>query len=328
MKNEFEATIALFRSSCSWSNDVERIESLKYLLENPIIASYLVRQLGGTKLSWDETRGLLSKTKNKDAPKIACENLICRKTSESNFNLKFEKSIGFQSVETDLKRLYCTHYKTVRADSKRIKDERLRNHFEKKTPTEHKLVAGQMLALITGVPDFFVRLKDVKDTPRVLRAAVDQIWDDWAKGQLENYNKDLYYEEFLKLDLVNHNLFFKKRSSDFMVQFDVNMGEFDSSIQELGKLKTSIHVTIAKSLLKWAKENWNGLKSKDSDKAKEIIGHVGNVISAHLEKEKDRFEFLPWVEGVERIIAKDLICLLYTSPSPRDATLSRMPSSA
>ena len=25
---------------------------------------------------------------------------------------------------------------------------------------------------------------------------------------------------------------------------------------------------------------------------------------------------------------EDLICLLYTSPSPRDATLSRMPSSA
>ena len=28
------------------------------------------------------------------------------------------------------------------------------------------------------------------------------------------------------------------------------------------------------------------------------------------------------------LIAKDYICLLYTSPSPRDATLSRMPSSA
>ena len=26
--------------------------------------------------------------------------------------------------------------------------------------------------------------------------------------------------------------------------------------------------------------------------------------------------------------ARSLICLLYTSPSPRDATLSRMPSSA
>ena len=29
-----------------------------------------------------------------------------------------------------------------------------------------------------------------------------------------------------------------------------------------------------------------------------------------------------------QIIHRDLTCLLYTSPSPRDATLSRMPSSA
>ena len=29
-----------------------------------------------------------------------------------------------------------------------------------------------------------------------------------------------------------------------------------------------------------------------------------------------------------RALAQDVDCLLYTSPSPRDATLSRMPSSA
>ena len=33
--------------------------------------------------------------------------------------------------------------------------------------------------------------------------------------------------------------------------------------------------------------------------------------------------------GVDRMVSIDLhTCLLYTSPSPRDATLSRMPSSA
>ena len=33
-------------------------------------------------------------------------------------------------------------------------------------------------------------------------------------------------------------------------------------------------------------------------------------------------------EGGDENLGKDLACLLYTSPSPRDATLSRMPSSA
>ena len=33
-------------------------------------------------------------------------------------------------------------------------------------------------------------------------------------------------------------------------------------------------------------------------------------------------------KGDRRINAKSIICLLYTSPSPRDRTRSRMPSSA
>ena len=32
--------------------------------------------------------------------------------------------------------------------------------------------------------------------------------------------------------------------------------------------------------------------------------------------------------GIEPTLERDNDCLLYTSPSPRDATLSRMPSSA
>ena len=39
-----------------------------------------------------------------------------------------------------------------------------------------------------------------------------------------------------------------------------------------------------------------------------------------LQKKKGK-EFLPFIE-------RTIICLLYTSPSPRDNTLSRMPSSA
>ena len=33
-------------------------------------------------------------------------------------------------------------------------------------------------------------------------------------------------------------------------------------------------------------------------------------------------------DGVEALRGKKMVCLLYTSPSPRDGLLSRMPSSA
>ena len=63
-----------------------------------------------------------------------------------------------------------------------------------------------------------------------------------------------------------------------------------------------------------------------------------NDVSFTLDECEDWFEKLEpsWLmifnENSEEVgylrIDGDLICLLYTSPSPRDATLSRMPSSA
>ena len=39
-------------------------------------------------------------------------------------------------------------------------------------------------------------------------------------------------------------------------------------------------------------------------------------------------EFFPISSSGHLVLFEDFFCLLYTSPSPRDATLSRMPSSA
>ena len=51
------------------------------------------------------------------------------------------------------------------------------------------------------------------------------------------------------------------------------------------------------------------------------------------DKQFSRLEFVKAADSYNKLIKKGkssdyVICLLYTSPSPRDATLSRMPSSA
>ena len=58
-------------------------------------------------------------------------------------------------------------------------------------------------------------------------------------------------------------------------------------------------------------------------------------VSAYsLQTNQTFFEFIPLVDSYSRnpqnilLVDKIKACLLYTSPSPRDATLSRMPSSA
>ena len=61
--------------------------------------------------------------------------------------------------------------------------------------------------------------------------------------------------------------------------------------------------------------------------SEEFKVEIVNPEKSFLVKEDVSEVVVPAFEG-EMGILKDHICLLYTSPSPRDATLSRMPSSA
>ena len=64
-----------------------------------------------------------------------------------------------------------------------------------------------------------------------------------------------------------------------------------------------------------------------------VDGHTKEIcqkIASQLEHQVDivSVDDNPMIEDYERIIIGASICLLYTSPSPRDVVPSRMPSSA
>ena len=63
--------------------------------------------------------------------------------------------------------------------------------------------------------------------------------------------------------------------------------------------------------------------SISSDEVIELYGSMG--ISLLIKA--DSYEFRK-IDFLEKEVIKEKICLLYTSPSPRDRSLSRMPSSA
>ena len=71
------------------------------------------------------------------------------------------------------------------------------------------------------------------------------------------------------------------------------------------------------------------LPDVDSDHAvilREVLAFVAAVIPMLL---LDRFRSMQWSQETIIVVSGlTYVCLLYTSPSPRDATLSRMPSSA
>ena len=75
------------------------------------------------------------------------------------------------------------------------------------------------------------------------------------------------------------------------------------------KKKIIISVLVVAGLLLWAAP----IKAADSKDV--IIGTIiGGIIGSEIQKDKQK--------------SQQYICLLYTSPSPRDRTRSRMPSSA
>ena len=63
---------------------------------------------------------------------------------------------------------------------------------------------------------------------------------------------------------------------------------------------------------------------------KEVVGYLDaeNAYTKKMTAHTEKFQEELFKEIVGRIKQDDSSCLLYTSPSPRDATLSRMPSSA
>ena len=80
--------------------------------------------------------------------------------------------------------------------------------------------------------------------------------------------------------------------------------------------------------------DWNGDWLSPRGVDLQINGGLGLAFPELCESDLPRLEQLLellWRDGVEAIAPTLVtcgICLLYTSPSPRDATLSRMPSSA
>ena len=66
-------------------------------------------------------------------------------------------------------------------------------------------------------------------------------------------------------------------------------------------------------------------KTEDTTKIAEIMMQKGEL---NLNTEQRKKMTTDKRKQIITFIAKTYVCLLYTSPSPRDATLSRMPSSA
>ena len=102
----------------------------------------------------------------------------------------------------------------------------------------------------------------------------------------------------------------------------------DGQVQTTNTLSYETHRPMAmkqlQSLAESAKEKFGLTKVVIVHRIGEVpIGEASVVVGCSSPHRVTTFQALPWIMDV---LKKD--CLLYTSPSPRDRTRSRMPSSA
>lgn len=305
-KQEFAWTLELFKSSCSWANDVNNARLLVPLARNPMIAAAIIRELSGIGLSWDFKEEKVIKQKVTDSLRISCRNMICRKSDVPTFKQQIPKTVGSESIESDFERLYCNHFRDIDYQIKN-QEPKIAEMIKSITFDDQNLLTGQLVALMTGYPDFFVQTENYSDLMSFTRSPMDKSWDAWANGQNGNYTKIMTYEESLTIDLVDPGLYYKKFLPNFSVELDINQGEFDKAISMDGKLRIKIDLELSKKFLSWVRDSWKIIDvKKEPKKAERIRIPFRARIQDKITELKDKFPIVPWNEKLSEIVLNEL----------------------
>lgn len=306
LEQEFLHTVKLFRAFCSWGGDTKNLRLMVPLMKNSIIMSFVIRQVAGLGIKWQPIDNTLYVEKNPNTVKVLCKNLVCRKVKSDIFENKIPKSIGSEGVADDVKRLYCNHIRDVDYVLRNQVPE-IKKWLDHQTFDDENLMISQFIALVTGVPDFFVRSNRFNGGIEFMRASVDQSWDQWSKEQNENFDRELYYEESLSVEKVDRKYYYSQFYPIFKVVFDVNLGEFDRINQITGKITAKFDLNLPKNFLQKIRKEW----AEADPRIKGLRPRIIKKFRAHIEHQvkaaKDKFAVTLWKGDIESIVIKELL---------------------
>ena len=313
-KREFAQTIRLFKSFCSWGNDVDNLRLLIPLIRNPQIMAFIFRQLDSERLDWNHDLSRLVIRNHPDSVKVLCRGLICRREQETNFRREFPRAIGSISIGNDMSRLYCNEMlnKDFQVQNQ---DPKIRSIIDRWTFDEQNIMTSHFISLITGVPDLFIWSQDFSSGKKFLRFSIDESWNRWAKEQVSDLNHNIFYEEPLTLELLDRSLYFNRISGPVSVEFDLNMGEYDRIYQRSGKLTVEFDLKLTRALLKWAREVYLNSPIERDDIRDNVEERLYRVISPQVERAQERFEFAPWEGDLTSILVDEILTQLMLMPN-------------
>lgn len=307
MEQEFKIAIELFKSSCSWSGASEEYGLMTPLMKHPSLFAFLIRQWEAVELSWRSSSNVIEKKNTDKVLNVWCENLICRRIIPSAFKTQVYRMLGSDNLSEDLKKVYCEEILPLDYDIKNTRDENIVKNMKARSFEDENYLSSYAVSLITGIPDFILRSKNFTELEEVFRSNIDATWLSWAKKQIEEVPRSVYYEEPLTLELINNNRTFSPKDRKFDIYLDVNMGEFDRIVENKGKLKASYNFLVSAQLLQYIRREVENLDPREREKKDYFYGRVRAQLDSSMGKLTASFQVVPWVGDFAGLVTQELI---------------------
>jgi hypothetical protein len=132
------------------------------------------------------------------------------------------------------------------------------------TLDEQHLQISQFQALITGIPDLWVRAPNYNVVKLHSQSSINDYWNNWARNQFNKLDETILYEEPLTLEIGTRSLLFDKFNPVFAAGLDINQGEFDRAVEIKGKIKLQYKLTLNSKFANWIRKEWRVNKVKDA----------------------------------------------------------------
>lgn len=304
-ENEFKYTIKVFQHMCSWGGDPRNAGLLIPFLKDANLMAFIFRQMASKSIDWNDYKNEVMLKEDSQTQPVWCDGLICRKSTKENFEQHVYHALGSSDVYDDFRKLYCEEMQDIYFTPK-DSDPKLAKIMNSLTLDEENFLNSQLIALITGIPDFLLGVPTLNKGEDVLRASIDQIMQEWALKSVNGFSKELLFEEPLTLELVERKQYFDKVSPELKVAFDVNLGEFDRINQTIGKVKMTFEINILKSYLRYYRQAVLDLDPRDHAEKNRLTAQFKVQITQAVQDAKEKLIIPPWKGDLEAILVNEI----------------------
>jgi hypothetical protein len=161
---------------------------------------------------------------------------------------------------------------------------------------------------MTGVPDFFNSIDEYREMAFFLKSSIDERWSLWSKKVVENFSRDLLYEDSLRIKIEPNRDPLRLASFGFEVDLSITMGEMDQLLMKKDTLDVSIYLRLSKNYLRSIRTKMKILSDQvDTEGLENLKKDTASYLNLQLREKGKLFSEKPWNENFSQILAEELM---------------------